>query len=61
MRQTRAITPNYHHQSSHNAPSQPQPQQGSPPIKKYYSRDEVSQILKFTLQSRLSQLYKDIE
>lgn len=59
MRQTRAITPSYQHHSSHTAFSQPQ--QHSPPTKKYYNKDEVTQILKFTVQSKLSHLYKDIE
>lgn len=60
MRPNRPITPSHHHHSSHTALSSnhsPAPSSA----KKYYSREEVSQILKVTFDSKLAQFKHDLD
>ena len=53
MRANRPISPHY---SSHtNLNQMPQSQTS---VKKYYSREEVSQILRATMESKLTKIYK---
>ena len=61
MRPNRIPTPTHYGSHSNLTPFRDTNPQQPPPPKKYYTRDEVSQILRQTLESKLSKIYRELE